>query len=44
MTPSEKDVDDKRGVLAWEFDLPAGDSKTINLVHEIEWPEGQNLQ
>ncbi len=44
MAPSEQDVDDKRGVLAWEFDLPAGDEKTITLSHQIEWPEGQMLQ
>ncbi|WP_371225716.1 DUF4139 domain-containing protein [Roseovarius sp. 2305UL8-3] len=44
LAPSEQDVDDKRGVLAWEFDLPAGDEKTITLSHQIEWPEGQMLQ
>ncbi len=44
LAPTEQDVDDQRGVLAWEFDLPAGDEKTITLSHQIEWPEGQMLQ
>lgn len=42
--PSEVDVDGKRGVLAWNFDLGAGDTKEIRLEHSIEWPEGYSLQ
>lgn len=42
--PSEVDVDGKRGVLAWNFDLGAGDTKEIRLEHNIEWPEGYSLQ
>lgn len=42
--PDEENVDDKRGVLAWRFDLPAGETKTISLSHAIEWPDGMELQ
>ncbi|MFN3209828.1 MAG: DUF4139 domain-containing protein [Roseovarius sp.] len=42
--PAETGVDDKRGVLAWEFDLPAGETETIRLEHTIEWPDGMILQ
>lgn len=42
--PDEETVEDKRGVLAWRFDLPAGDTKTVSLSHTIEWPDGMELQ
>ena len=43
-SPSEQDVDGKRGVLAWEMDLPADKTQIITLTHEIEWPEGMMLR
>ena len=33
-----------RGVLAWEFALESGASKTINLSYELQWPEGHELR
>lgn len=42
--PSEVDVDGQRGVLAWEFELAAGEKKTVQLDHVIRWPEGKELQ
>ncbi|MEO6298524.1 MAG: DUF4139 domain-containing protein, partial [Paracoccaceae bacterium] len=42
--PSEKDVDGKRGVLAWEFDLAAGEKKAVTLDSVMSWPEGKVLQ
>ncbi len=36
--PDEVDVDGKRGVLAWNFDLPAGGEKTIEFGYEARWP------
>jgi len=44
LAPTEQNVDDKRGVMAWEFELPAGGTKEINLTHRIDWPEGKTLQ
>ncbi|MDF1619122.1 DUF4139 domain-containing protein [Pseudothioclava nitratireducens] len=35
---SVRDLDDKRGVIAWEFDLPAGETKTLRTDSEITWP------
>jgi len=43
-TPSETDVDDKRGVLEWRFDLPAGDMQTVTLDYALEWPDGKVLR
>ena len=42
--PSETDVEGQRGILAWEFDLPAGGKQTITLGHSLTWPEGMMLQ
>lgn len=42
--PVEQDVDGRRGVLAWEFDLPAGESRAIRLSHDLRWPEGMVLR
>ena len=42
--PSETDVEGQRGILAWEFDLPAGGKQTITLGHSLTWPEGMILQ
>ena len=40
--PTQQNVDDKRGVMAWEFELLSGQSKDINLIHEITWPEDKS--
>lgn len=42
--PSETDVDGQRGILAWEFDLPAGGKQTITLEQTLTWPEGMVLR
>lgn len=42
--PTETDVDSQRGLLAWEFDLPAGGKETVTLEHAMTWPEGMVLQ
>lgn len=42
--PSETDVEGQRGILAWEFDLPAGETKEVSLTHTLRWPEGMELQ
>jgi uncharacterized protein (TIGR02231 family) len=41
---SEIDVDGKRGVLAWDFDLAPGETKAITLDSLLSWPEGKVLQ
>ncbi|MEQ8902894.1 MAG: DUF4139 domain-containing protein [Roseovarius sp.] len=42
--PAEENVDDMRGILAWEFDLPAGEAQSIRLETAMEWPEGKVLR
>jgi len=36
--PTEKIVDDKRGVMGWTFDLTPGASKEIKLAYRMKWP------
>lgn len=42
--PAEENVDGKRGIMAWEFELDAGASRLIELDHALEWPEGKVLR
>jgi len=41
---SEEDVDGQRGILAWVFDLPAGQSRAIALQTRLTWPENKVLR
>ena len=43
-SPTEVDVKGKRGVLAWEFDIAAGETKALNLTHILSWPQGMELR
>lgn len=42
--PDAQDVDDKRGVLEWSFDLAPGARQEIVLDYSLEWPEGKLLR
>lgn len=42
--PTSTDWDDQRGLLAWEFDLPAGATRAVTLETTLSWPAGQVLQ
>jgi uncharacterized protein (TIGR02231 family) len=42
--PVEIDVDGRRGVLAWTFDLAPGTTQEITLEHRLDWPEDQVLR
>ena len=42
--PSETDVNAQRGILAWDFDLGAGEKETVRLGYTMSWPDGLVLQ
>jgi uncharacterized protein (TIGR02231 family) len=42
--PDEENVDDKRGVLAWRFELEAGETRDVILEEALSWPEDQILR
>lgn len=41
---TEQNVDDKRGVLAWNLNVQAGGTQEITLSTRENWPEGKELQ
>ncbi|MGA9825231.1 MAG: DUF4139 domain-containing protein, partial [Methylocystis sp.] len=41
--PTEKQPDDKRGVLAWSFDLRPGEAKDIALAWRLKWPADREI-
>jgi uncharacterized protein (TIGR02231 family) len=42
--PTTRDVDDQKGVFAWEFDLAAKATSQIDLSHKIQWPQNKELR
>ncbi|MGH1350747.1 MAG: mucoidy inhibitor MuiA family protein [Methyloligellaceae bacterium] len=41
--PNRKDIDDKRGLLAWDFELKKGEEKKIDLAYQVGWPENKEV-
>jgi uncharacterized protein (TIGR02231 family) len=41
--PTETDVDDKRGVLAWTYTYAAGEKRDILNSYEVSWPANEQL-
>lgn len=42
--PTEKVVDDKRGVSAWTFDTKPGEQKEVRLGWRVRWPADRDLR
>jgi uncharacterized protein (TIGR02231 family) len=43
-SPSETDVDNQRGVLAWNFDLAPGEAQVVTVDQALRWPEDKVLR
>lgn len=41
--PSEEDIDDQRGVHAWDLEIGSGEEQMIEMTAEFEFPDGQIL-
>ena len=41
--PSERDVRDRRGVLAWNFDAAPGETREIKLGWRVRWPADKTI-
>ncbi|MCW5745412.1 MAG: mucoidy inhibitor MuiA family protein [Alphaproteobacteria bacterium] len=41
--PTEKVVDDKRGVMSWTWDYAAGEQKEIKLAYRLKWPADRDI-
>jgi uncharacterized protein (TIGR02231 family) len=42
-TPTKRNYDDKRGLLAWQFALDAGAKQTVNFGYTISWPADKQI-
>ena len=42
--PTEQDIEGRRGVLSWTFELSAGAEKTIPFGYDIGWPDGRKIR
>lgn len=42
--PTKRDVEDKRGILAWEDTLKADEEKTIDFGYKVTWPAAKQIQ
>ncbi|WP_424979626.1 DUF4139 domain-containing protein [Leisingera sp. S232] len=42
--PSQENVEKQRGILAWDMELGAGESRTIQLETTLNWPDGMVLR
>jgi uncharacterized protein (TIGR02231 family) len=41
---TEENLDGRRGLLAWDFELAPGETREIRLEHSLKWPEGYVLE
>lgn len=41
--PDETDVEDRRGVSAWNLTLAPGETQEVQITVELDWPEGELL-
>lgn len=41
--PSEEDIDDQRGIHAWDLEIALGEEQMIEMTVEFEFPDGQIL-
>jgi uncharacterized protein (TIGR02231 family) len=41
--PTKRDLDDKRGVLAWELKLEPDEEKTIEFGYRVTWPAAKKI-
>ncbi|MEJ0013665.1 MAG: mucoidy inhibitor MuiA family protein [Bauldia sp.] len=41
--PTDEDVDDKRGILAWTYTYAPGEKRDVVNAYEVSWPANQSL-
>ncbi|GHA47354.1 hypothetical protein GCM10008927_10210 [Amylibacter ulvae] len=42
--PTEREIDGKRGVLRWDFDMQPNATQTLNTGYDMTWPSAKVLQ
>jgi hypothetical protein len=43
MPPTKRDLDDKRGVLAWEMTLQPDEEKAVEFGYRVTWPGAKKI-
>lgn len=43
VAPTRRDVDDKRGILAWDDKLAPDEERVIEFGYRVTWPSGKNI-
>jgi uncharacterized protein (TIGR02231 family) len=41
--PTRKNVDDRRGVLAWSLDIPPSETREVKLAWRVRWPSDKTI-
>jgi len=41
--PTERDVRNRRGVVAWSFELGAGEARDIKFGWRVRWPSDKSV-
>ena len=41
--PSKRDLDDKRGILAWELKLEPDEEKNVEFGYTVSWPSAKKI-
>lgn len=41
--PSKRDLDDKRGILAWEMKLDADEERLVDFGYRVTWPAAKRI-
>ncbi len=41
--PNAQDVEGRRGILAWEFEIAPGETREVALTSVMTWPEGKEM-
>ena len=43
-TPATRtDIDERRGIMAWDFEYKPGEEKSILLNYRLNWPKGEQI-
>lgn len=43
LPPTRRDIDDQRGVMAWDLKLEPDEERTVDFGYRVVWPSGKNV-
>jgi hypothetical protein len=42
--PTRRDIDDKRGIIAWDQTIQPDEERTIEFGYRVSWPAAKRIQ